>query len=62
MIQDVEHDHVDAAELEVLQPANHLGGIVEQIGNQHDDAALGQAHDARHAITSFINVPVLPYL
>ena len=41
-IEHVEHDHVGPAELEVLQPAHNRFGIVEQIGNQHDHAALGQ--------------------
>src|SRR5437870_2180593 len=39
-IEDVEHDDVDAAELEVLQSADDRLGIVEQIRNQHDHPAF----------------------
>ena len=42
VVEHVEHDDVDAAKLKVLQAADDLVRIVEQIRNQHDDAALGQ--------------------
>ena len=39
----MKHDHVGAAELEVLKAANHALGLVEQIGDEHDHAALVSA-------------------
>ena len=38
----MEHDDVGAAELEMFQAADDALGIVEQVGDQHDHAALAQ--------------------
>src|SRR6266436_9016920 len=38
-IENVEHDHLVVAVPEVLKPAQHVGGLVHEIGAQHDQPA-----------------------
>ena len=53
-IEHVEDDHVVAAELKVLQPANDPVRFVEQVGDEHDHAPLGD--EVRHVMQGFLDV------
>jgi len=44
-IQHLEDDHVGAAIAEMLQPVDHLLRIVQQIGDEHDEAPLADCLD-----------------